>query len=141
MIAITEQPISLDAVLESVRRDDAGGLSLFAGTVRDHHAGKQVEALGYSAHEALSQTMLERLADEATRRFDLSAVSIVHRIGDLEIGDVAVAVAVSAAHRDAAFRASRFLIDTLKRTVPIWKRERYADGEVWIEGDQHIPTR
>lgn len=137
-VRVTEEPISAAATADRVRRDRAGAIATFEGTVRDHHEGKSVAFLEYEAYVPMARSELQRLAGEASERWPLEGIALDHRIGRLEIGEVAVAIAVSAAHRGPAFDALRWLIDTLKQTVPIWKRETGPDGAYWIEGPEHV---
>lgn len=139
MVAVVEAPIDIEAVLGSVRRDDCGAVVLFLGTVRDNFRGLAVLGMEYEAHRALAEHGLAEVANAARRAWAVRAVSVVHRIGRLELGDISVAVAVAGPHRPEAFDAARFVIDRLKESVPIWKREILQDGEVWIEGDDRIP--
>jgi molybdopterin synthase catalytic subunit len=129
---LTSEPIDLAPLLDSVQSPSRGGVACFLGTVRDHHAGRPVLRLDYSAYLPMAEAELARIVAEAESRWDV-AVAVRHRIGNLEIGDAAVAVAVASAHRDEAFVACRYVIEELKRRVPIWKREVYADGTVeWV---------
>ncbi len=130
MIDITTEQIDVQAVLESVRNADAGGIDVFVGTTRNHSKGRGVVGLEYEAYVPMALKCLEDIAQEARKRWNLCNVSIVHRIGKVGIGEASVVIAVSSAHRDEAFRACRFLIDRLKEVVPIWKREFFADGTV-----------
>ncbi|MEV7212803.1 molybdenum cofactor biosynthesis protein MoaE [Kitasatospora cineracea] len=124
--------LSLDEVHAAVGDDAAGGTTLFVGTVRDHDGGKPVAALEYSAHPTALRE-LRRIAEKVCADFPVRALAAVHRTGRLEIGDVAVIVAVSCPHRGEAFAASRRLIDDLKHEVPIWKHQVFADGEEeWV---------
>jgi molybdopterin synthase catalytic subunit len=107
---------------------------VFVGTVRESNRGRRVLHLEYDAYPEMAESEMNKLILEAGERFDISSVALVHRTGKLEIGEVSVAAAVAAPHRVAAFDACRFVIDTLKRTVPIWKKEVFEGGEVWIEG-------
>ena len=132
---IRSVPIPIDECADLVADPSAGAVVVFAGVVRDHDGGRSVAALEYSAHPTALDA-LRGVADAVAARDDVIAVAVVHRVGRLEIGDVAVVVAASAAHRDAAFAAARDLIDTLKSTVPIWKRQHYADGtSSWVGCD------
>lgn len=134
MVRLQRDEIRVAEVLEAVGSGRDGAVALFLGTVRDHNRGRRVLHLEYEAYPGMAESEMTKLAREAERRFDVSEVALVHRTGRLEIGQVSVAVAVAAPHRAAAFDACRFVIDELKRTVPIWKREAFAGGEVWIEG-------
>jgi molybdopterin synthase catalytic subunit len=132
LVAISDQPLSVTQVLDSLDDPASGGLVLFVGRVRDHDHDQGVTGLSYSAHpSALErlQDVCERIADQ----YDVSGVAAVHRVGDLEIGDLAVVVATIAGHRGSSFEASRALIDTLKAEVPIWKHQRFVDGsDEWV---------
>ena len=128
------EPIDAQALIRAVQTDVDGAVALFLGTVRDHNEGRKVSGLEYSAYEEMALQELERVRDQALERFEITRAALVHRLGALEIGETSVAVAIAAPHRAAAFDACRFVIDTLKRTVPIWKKETYNDGEAWIEG-------
>lgn len=133
LIAISDQPLVADDVLAAVSDPAAGGVDLFLGVVRDHDHGRGVVGLEYVAHPTAPDRLAE-VADGVAADFDVIAVAAVHRVGDLDIGDVAVVCAVSAAHRPEAFAATRALIDRLKEQVPIWKHQRYADGSRdWVE--------
>jgi len=131
-VALTRGPIEL-AQLQGTAPTD-GALALFVGVVRNENQGRPVLRLEYEAYEEMALEVLREVAAEARRRWRVSAVRLVHRIGRLEIGEASVAVAVAAPHRAEAFGACRFAIDTLKARAPIWKREFYADGAVWLEG-------
>lgn len=135
LLALRETPLSVDEVQRAVADDAAGGTVLFVGSVRDHdgHAeGAAVTSLEYSAHPT-AEAELRRVAADVVADFPGCAVAATHRLGALRVGDLAVVVAVSAAHRGEAFAASRRLIDDLKRRVPIWKHQRFADGgEEWV---------
>lgn len=137
MFEVITIPIDSAAVLSRVEDPSCGGLVVFEGRVRDHHLGRQVLALEYEAYDRLALTEGRRILAEAGERFGIHAAACVHRVGKMEIGDIAVVVAVSSAHRDAAFDACRFVIDELKVRVPIWKRETYADGSVEWTGCEH----
>ena len=133
MILITSKEIDFTAVTDSVRNHRAGAVNLFLGTVREFTGDTQTQSLEYEAHAAMAQSEMQKLADEAKHRWKLIEISIVHRVGHLGLGDIAVAVAVSAPHRPEAFEGGRWLIDTLKERVPIWKKENYTEGNSeWI---------
>lgn len=129
---LTRAPIVLSALVSEVASADCGGIASFLGTVRDHHGGRAVRALAYSAYDPMAESVSGEIIAEATARWPVR-IALQHRIGDLEIGDVAVAIAAAGGHRDEAFEACRYVIEELKRRVPIWKRETYADGTVeWV---------
>ena len=133
MIRLTREPIDYHALTESVRSDQAGAVVLFLGTVREMTDGRRTVALDYEAYPEMAEAKLAELETEARRRWPVVETAIVHRLGRLELGEVSVAVAVSAPHRADAFQAGRFLIDRLKQTVPIWKKENWADGTTeWV---------
>lgn len=126
-------PLDLAPLMEAVVAPDRGAVATFSGLVRDHHAGRQVVALSYSAYEPMAEHLCQEIVAEAASRFPVR-VALAHRLGEVAIGEAAVLVVVSAAHRDAAFDAVRWVIDAVKARVPIWKRERYADGsEAWVD--------
>ncbi|MEZ6060193.1 MAG: molybdenum cofactor biosynthesis protein MoaE [Planctomycetaceae bacterium] len=133
MIQITTSEIDVAAVTASVRDHRAGAVVLFLGTVREFTGDVQTSSLEYEAYGDMAMVALRQLADEASRTWPLVAASIVHRTGPLDLGDIAVAVAVSSAHRREAFEAGQWIMDTLKQRVPIWKKEVYAGGRTeWI---------
>jgi molybdopterin synthase catalytic subunit len=129
---LRETPLDVDEVVAALEDDASGGLALFVGRVRDHDHGKGVDGLDYTAHP----TALDRLrevCDRVAAAYDVHGIAAVHRVGPLAIGDIAVVVATTSAHRGTAFDASRALIDTLKAEVPIWKHQRFRDGtEEWV---------
>ncbi|HSX22479.1 MAG TPA: molybdenum cofactor biosynthesis protein MoaE [Gaiellaceae bacterium] len=129
---LTSEPLSLEAAVAEVASDDAGGIATFVGTVRAQSRGRDVDHLEYEAFEEMAEPMLRALADELTTKHGLSAIAVHHRVGRVEIGEPSVVIAVSAPHRAAALDACREAIDTLKETIPLWKKEIYADGEEWI---------
>jgi molybdopterin synthase catalytic subunit len=132
LLAIRDTPLSADEVLAAVRDPGAGGTALFVGTVRDADEGRGVTSLGYSAHPTVYDE-LHRIAEKIVADFPVRALAAVHRVGDLEVGEPAVVVAVACPHRAEAFAACRRLIDDLKHEVPIWKHQRFSDGtEEWV---------
>lgn len=132
-IEVTTEPLSERAVAEAVAHPGAGAVVLFSGVVRDRTGGRRVKFLEYEAHGPMALAKLREIAGELRRRWPgLARVTLVHRIGRLEIGESSVMIGVSSPHRHEAFEAGRFAIDTLKETVPIWKKEHFEDGEVWV---------
>ena len=129
---LVEGPLDIAAVLREVEDPEAGAVASFVGTVRRHSRGRDVEHLEYEAFEEMAEPMLSRLGDELTERHALCTVAIHHRLGRVEIGEASVVIAVSAPHRSAALDACREAIETLKTTIPLWKKEVYAGGEEWI---------
>jgi molybdopterin synthase catalytic subunit len=131
---LREEPLSVDEVRAAVSDQRAGGIAVFLGTVRDHDRGRGVVRLSYSAHPS-AVTELRRIAEKVAADFDVCALAAVHRVGELAVGDLAVVVAAACAHRAEAFGACRVLIDELKRGVPIWKQQWFADGNSeWVNG-------
>jgi len=129
---LRDTPLSVDEVLSAVSDPAAGGIALFVGTVREQDHGRPVVRLGYTAHPS-APAELRRIAEKIAAGFGATAVAAVHRVGDLEIGDVAVVVAVACPHRAEAFDACRALIDELKQDVPIWKHQEFAAGDSeWV---------
>lgn len=138
--ALTAEPLPADAVTAWVVRPDCGGVVTFLGTARDHSEGRPgVDTLEYEAYESQVEPRLARIAAEARARWStLGRIALLHRTGPIGVTEAAVVVAVSAPHRDEAFAAARFCIDTLKHTVPIWKKERWDGGESWGLEAQHV---
>lgn len=133
MISITEKPIDLNDVLLHSKDDSAGATTLFLGTVRDHNEGQNVSGIHYEAYKEMSQSILLEIESEILRKWDVKKFIAIHRIGDLKIGDVSVAVSISTEHRSDAFEACRYTIDAIKTRVPIWKKEKTEDGQHWIQ--------
>ncbi len=133
MAALTADPIDPTALGALVVRPGHGAVTSFTGHIRDHHDGRTVERLSYSAYAAMAEHECAAIVEEAVTRWDV-VVAIRHRVGNLDIGDIAVAVAVGSAHRAEGFDACRFVIEEVKRRVPIWKHEHYADGtSAWVD--------
>ncbi len=133
MIAFTQTEIQLDKLLESVADEACGASVLFVGTTRRWTGGKETVQLKYEAYEEMARIQLERLAEEAKQRWSIQNVAIVHRLGEVAVGEASVAVCVSSPHRAAAFEAAQWLIDELKKSVPIWKQEHWNDqSSAWI---------
>ena len=131
-ILLTSKPLNILDCINIVNSPQAGGIDVFIGTVRDSTRGKKVVQLEFEAYEPMAISEMNKLAIQAMEKFPLQNVVIHHRTGLLSVGEIPVIIAVAAAHRAAAFDACRFLIDTLKQTVPIWKKEVFEDGEVWV---------
>lgn len=134
-IAIVASTVDPAAVLTLVGDDADGAVLLFLGTVRDHADGRSVGGLRYEAYQSMAEEVLDAIAEEAVGQLGTGAIAVVHRVGDLAVGDVSVAVAVSSPHRAEAYQASRYVIEEIKKRLPVWKHERYADGEAtWVPG-------
>jgi molybdopterin synthase catalytic subunit/molybdopterin converting factor small subunit len=129
---LSGEPLSLEQVVHEVASDDAGAIATFVGTTRARSRGREVVRLEYEAYEGMAEAEMERIALALKQRHELVEVAIHHRVGPVEIGETSVVIAVSAPHREAAFLACREAIDTLKQTVPLWKKELYVGGEAWI---------
>jgi molybdopterin converting factor subunit 1 len=132
---IVRERIDSQAILERIKRPEDGAAVLFDGVVRNNTRGRQTLFLEYEAYEEMARQQMEELAAQAIEKFGVRDVALVHRLGRLEIGETSVLIAVASAHRGPAFEACRWLIDTLKRTVPIWKKEFFVDGAVWADGE------
>ncbi|RAU81866.1 molybdenum cofactor biosynthesis protein MoaE [Pontibacter arcticus] len=131
-IKLTEEPLDISACVEWVMSPECGGIDVFIGTVRNATKGKTVLRLEFEAYEPMALKEMQKIADQTMQKWPVQKILLHHRTGTLAIGEVPVIIAVAAAHRDAAFDACRYIIDTLKQTVPIWKREIFEDGEVWV---------
>jgi molybdopterin synthase catalytic subunit len=132
LVALVDQPLDVEAVRSAVSDPASGGVCVFVGAVRDHDGGRGVRGLGYSAHPTALEQM-RVLARSVADRHDARAVAVVHRVGDLAVGELAVVAAVATGHRGEAFEACRALIDELKATVPIWKHQLFTDGtDEWV---------
>lgn len=130
---VVERPLSPDAIAAAVDHPGAGGIVVFSGVVRNETGGRPVKLLEYEAHPPMAVAKMREIGEAARTRWPgVKRVAMQHRIGRLEIGEASVLIAVSAAHRAEAFEACRYAIDTLKRTVPVWKKEHFEDGEVWV---------
>lgn len=134
-VALVREPIDTAAISAALRQPADGAISLFDGIVRNNSRGRQTLYLDYEAYEPMALEMLRSLASEAGARWQVREVAIVHRLGRLEVGETSVFIAVAAAHRAPALDACHWLIDTLKKTVPIWKKEHFVDGAVWADGE------
>lgn len=133
--SLTHTAIGTADIVAQVKHPEDGAVVVFEGVVRDNTRGRRTLFLDYHAYEEMARKQLETLAEQALQRFAIRDVRVEHRLGKIEIGDTSVLIVVASAHRGAAFDACRWLIDTLKRTVPIWKREHFEDGAVWADGE------
>ena len=131
-IKITSKKLNLQECYDFVQDDCCGGIALFVGTVRNKTKEKEVTLLDFSTYKEMAISEIEKIAEKALDQFDILKIAIHHAEGTLKIGDIPVIIAVSSPHRKASFAACQYAIDTLKETVPIWKKEHFADGEVWV---------
>ena len=132
---LTREVISAEALVAAAKQGSDGAVVVFDGIVRDNTRGRTTLYLDYEAYEEMAAKQMAELSAQAIERFGVRAVTLVHRLGRLQIGETSVLIVVASAHRGAAFDACRWLIDTLKKTVPIWKRETFVDGAVWADGE------
>lgn len=132
MIYITEDPINTQEVINSVENDAAGAVNVFIGTVRNKTSERAVLRLEFEAYDPMAIKEMQKIIDRAKEKWPILNYSVVHRKGILMSGDIAVAIAISTPHRLESFQACQFVIDTLKETVPIWKKEVFTDGETWV---------
>ena len=143
MFRVTHQPIDVNELVRYVTDPEAGAIATFIGTTRNHNEGRKVIALDYEAYPEMAEKELARIGDDARKQWPICRMAITHRLGPVQIGEASVVIVVSSAHRDAAFAASRFAIEEIKKTVPIWKKEVFEGGEVWIgtQTGQPLPDR
>jgi len=134
LIQLTREPLDRNALIAAVSDPAAGGIAIFEGVVRDNARGKQVRYLEYDVYPEMAEQQIRTIIAEAQRRWGVAHVAVAHRFGRLEIGEASVIIAVATPHRAEAFEACRYIIDTLKTTVPIWKKEVATNGEEWVEG-------
>lgn len=132
MIEITEQPIEVQKIIDAASLKEAGAINTFIGTVRNHTSGKKVTRLEYEAYEPMAASEIRKIIDDACKKWNLTGWAVSHRVGTLLPGETAVVVAVSTPHRKESFAACQFIIDSLKQTVPIWKKEFFEDGDQWV---------
>jgi MoaE-MoaD fusion protein len=134
MFRLVREPIDIQRVLHAIQKPEDGAVILFDGVVRNNARDKAVRFLEYDAYEAMALKKLQEIGTRAKSEYAIRDIAIVHRLGHMEVGECSVIIAVASAHRGPAFDACRFAIDTIKKIVPIWKKEFYTDGEIWIEG-------
>lgn len=134
-VEIVDQAIAADEIVAAMKAGADGAVCVFDGIVRDNTRGRKTLYLDYEAYREMALKQMQELADEAVAKFGVREVALVHRLGRLHVGETSVLIVVASAHRGAAFDACRWLIDTLKKTVPIWKKEQFEDGAVWADGE------
>ena len=136
MTFLTDEPIDRNRLIASIARPSDGGFVLFEGAVRNHHVGRAVDSIFYDAYRTMAEKEIGRIVDQIATEVPGTAIAVLHRLGQLAVGDVSIAIACSSPHRAQAFDACRLVIDRIKETVPIWKRERGPDGEEWVGWQQ-----
>ena len=134
-VEIVDSVIETDEIVKAIKAGADGAVCVFDGIVRDNTRGRKTLYLDYEAYREMALKQMHELADEAVAKFGVREVALVHRLGRLYVGETSVLIVVASAHRGAAFDACRWLIDTLKKTVPIWKKEQFEDGAVWADGE------
>ncbi len=132
MISLTSDPIDIASAYAFLQADGAGAIDIFLGVVRDNTQARPVDRLEYEAYDRMAISEMQKIVDEAHRRWPILKCVVIHRTGVLGIGDIAVLIGVSTPHRADSFEATRYIIDTIKQTVPIWKKEVFTDGEIWV---------
>ncbi len=134
LVLLTRDPLDRDALVAATTHASVGGIVVFEGVVRNHARGKQIRYLEYEAYEEMAREQILAIVDEARQHWGVERIAVAHRFGRLEIGEASVIIVVASPHRAEAFDACRYIIDTLKAKVPIWKKEVATDGEEWVEG-------
>ena len=134
MFSLVRDPIDIQSITQAIQKPEDGAVVVFDGVVRNNSRGKSVRFLEYDAYEAMALKKLEEIGERAKSQFEIRDIAIVHRLGHMGIGECSVVIVVASGHRGPAFDACRFAIDTIKQIVPIWKKEFFDDGEVWVEG-------
>jgi len=137
MIRVQAEDFGVGALLETLKGPSSGCVVSFVGTVRDTSKGRRISRMSIQVYEEMARSQLEAIRAEALEKYGVDQVAVVHRYGDLDVGDNIVYIGVAAGHRDEGFAACRYIIEELKRRVPIWKKEITPEGEVWVEGDRH----
>lgn len=132
MVVLTAEPIDVSSALQELQSAQAGAIDLFLGIVRDNTQARPVDRLEYEAYDRMALTEMQKIVDQAHQQWPILRHILIHRKGTLQIGEIAVLIGVATAHRADAFEACRYIIDTIKQTVPIWKKEIFQDGEIWV---------
>ena len=140
MIKITSEPLNPEEITAQVRRDSNGAVITFLGTTRDFSEGRNVEYLEYEAYQPMAENMLQQIADELREKWDIADFAVAHRVGRVDIGEISLVVALSSPHRQQAFEAGQYVVDRIKQLVPIWKKEAFEGGEVWVGSEEESAT-
>lgn len=138
LVRVTEDVLLAQEAVEAVASPAAGAIDVFLGVVRDNNLGRDVQYLVYEAYPAMAEREMRAIGEEASSRFSLEAYAVLHRTGRLEIGETSLLVVVSSAHRAASFEACHWMVDEIKKRVPVWKKEVWTDGEAWVEGPESL---
>lgn len=141
-VQITAEPIELAGILADLAAPEDGAVVLFTGIVRNHNEGRSVSGVAYEAYRSMAERVLREIAQEAVARLGTDRLAVVHRVGELRVGEVSVAIAASSAHRAEAFDACRYVIEEIKARLPVWKKERYVEGDArWVPGREPTASR
>lgn len=141
MIAITDQELDPEAISACVRKDSNGAVVTFLGTTRDSTQDRKVKYLEYEAYQPMAEKKLGEISDEIRGKYRIEDIALVHRVRRLGVGEISLVVAVASPHRKAAFEACQYAVDRIKRTVPIWKKEHFVGGDVWVESPEDVAFR
>ena len=138
LIQVTKEKLDIEAATTAISNDAAGAINIFLGIVRNNNKGREVSYLVYDAYPQMAEKEMQKIAKAAIEKFGLHDCSILHRTGKLEIGEASLLIAISSAHREEAFLGGKWLVDEVKRRIPVWKKEVWIDGEEWIEGPEAL---
>ncbi len=138
LIRVTDEVLTPDEAIKAVESAEAGAINVFLGVVRNNNLGRQVQYLEYDAYPSMAEKVMGEIASEAKERFELEDVAVLHRTGRLEIGETSLLIAVSCGHRAKSFEGGHWLVNEIKKRVPVWKKEVWSDGESWIEGPESL---
>jgi len=138
LIRVTDEVLKPEEAIAAVESPEAGAINVFLGVVRNNNLGRQVQYLEYDAYPSMAEKVMREIAAEAKERFELEDVAVLHRTGRLEIGETSLLIAVSCGHRAKSFEGGHWLVNEIKKRVPVWKKEVWADGESWIEGPESL---
>ena len=141
MIKITTEPLDPEEITAQVRKDSNGAVVTFLGTTRDFSEGRDVEYLEYEAYQPMAEQTLQQIADELREKWGIDDFAVAHRVGRVDIGEISLVVALASPHRREAFEAGAYIVDRIKQIVPIWKKEVFEGGEVWVESPEDVALR
>ena len=138
LIRVTPDPLNTQQAIDAVASPRAGAINVFLGVVRDNNLGREVRYLDYEAYPSMAEKVMREIAEESIQKFGFEDVAVLHRTGKLEIGETSLLIAVSSGHRAESFEGGHWLVNEIKKRVPVWKKEVWADGESWIEGPESL---